>query len=151
MRIMAVDFGDKRTGLAVSDMTRTIVGEAWVVQCCDMQGIVSAVAKEASKREVSTVVIGYPKNMDGTIGERAKKSEALADTLRKLLSSRVVSCPDPTTDVVLFDERLTTVSASKILSNVGKHGKKHKQTVDAVAASLILESYLDSLRTPKKK
>ena len=80
-------------------------------------------------------MLGYPKNMDGTLGPRAEKSEAFAELLRKKTGL----------EVVLWDERRTTVDAHRILSDNDRHGKRRKQTVDAVAATLILEGYLNSL------
>jgi len=135
MRIMAVDYGDARTGIAVSDESASIAGEAWVIFEKSMDAVARTVTAESAARNVSVVVVGYPKNMNGTIGPRAQKSERLAALLR----SRLVSC-----EVVLWDERMTTMSAHRILTDTGKHGKKRKNTVDAVAASLILESYLNS-------
>ena len=132
MRIMAIDYGDARTGVAVSDISGTLVGDAWVMQERKIESVAEAVANEAALREVKAIVVGYPKNMNGTIGPRAEKSEQLSEMLRGI-------CQIP---VVLWDERMTTMSAHRILTDTGRHGKKRKQTVDAVAASLILESYL---------
>lgn len=135
MRIMAIDYGDARTGLAVSDATGTIAGEAWTLTERDRRRVVETVAREAAARGVSVLVLGYPKNMDGTLGPRAETSEALAGLLRARGDWRVV----------LWDERRTTVDAHRILSEAGKYGKKRKRTVDAVAAALILEGYLASV------
>ena len=135
MRIMAVDYGDARTGVAVSDMTKTLVGDTWVIHSKNMKEISCQIAGEAMKRDVSCIVVGYPKNMDGSIGFRAKKSERFVEALRLLVDI----------EIKLWDERLTTVSANRVLSDVGKRGKKRKNTVDAVAAAIILESYLDAL------
>ena len=135
MRIMAVDYGDVRTGLAVSDLSGTMTGQAWVVSERNPAKVAQIIADESAAREVFKIILGYPKNMNGTIGPRAEKSEQLAETIRGICG----------VTVVLWDERMTTMSAHRILSDTGKHGKKRKQTVDAVAASLILESYLASL------
>ena len=136
MRIMAIDYGDARTGVAVSDELMTLVGEAWVVQSKSEKDTSQAIAEEAAKRAVSRIVVGYPKNMDGTVGSRAEKSEQFAELLRALCDI----------EVELWDERLTTLSAQRVLNDVGKYGKKRKKTIDAVAASLILESYLAHLK-----
>lgn len=141
MRVMAVDYGDVRTGVAVSDATQTLAGDAWVIQSKNMKETARALVDEASRRDVSCIVVGYPKNMDGSVGERAKKSEALAETLKAAYSANAESASP---HIKLWDERLTTKSAIRILSDAGKRGKKQKQKVDAVAASLILESYLAS-------
>jgi len=136
MRIMAVDYGDARTGLAVSDLSGTLAGEAWVITEKDQKAAARAISAEAAARGVGRIVVGYPKNMDGTAGPRAEKSERLTELLR-------AEC---NVEIQLWDERLTTMSAHRILSDAGRHGKKRKQTVDAVAATLILESYLRSLK-----
>jgi len=138
LRVMAVDYGDARTGVAVSDMSGILAGQAWVITERNITKVAETIANEAKTREVKAIVIGYPKNMNGTIGPRAEKSKRLAD----LLSGNDF-------EIVLWDERMTTMNAHRILSDSGKYGKKRKQTVDAVAASLILESYL--MYTANKK
>ena len=135
MRIMAVDYGDARTGVAVSDESRALTGDAWVVQSKRVDNVAQSVVGEAVARGVMRIVVGHPKNMDGSVGQRAEKSERFAELLRSLCDI----------EVVLWDERLTTMSAHRVLTDVGKFGKKRKKTVDAVAASLILEGYLGSL------
>jgi len=136
MRIMAVDYGDTRTGVAVSDATGSIVGETWVITEKNQKKVAQAVSDETEKRGAVRVVIGLPKNMNGTLGPRAEKSAAFAELVKTLCAC----------EVILWDERMTTVSAQRILSDVGKYGKKRKATIDAVAASLILESYLGSIK-----
>ena len=136
MRVMAVDYGDTRTGLAVSDASGTLVGEAWVVTEKSQKAAAQKITAEARARGVNTIVVGYPKNMDGSAGFRAEKSERLATFLR-------AECD---IEIVLWDERMTTVSAHRILSETGRYGKKRKKTVDAVAAALILENYLHFLK-----
>jgi len=134
MRIMAVDYGDARIGVAVSDVSATLAGEAWVLNEKSAQQAARAISVEAAARSVGVIVVGYPKNMNGTVGPRAEKSEHFAELIRRQCGI----------EVVLWDERMTTVSANRILTETGKYGKKRKKTVDAVAASLILESYLKS-------
>jgi len=136
MRIMAIDYGDVRTGFAVSDASATLAGEAWVLSAKNPREVAETIARGAIERSVTLIVVGYPKNMDGSEGARAKKSAALAELIR-------TKCD---IEVILWDERMTTISAHRILSDSGRYGKKRKKTVDAVAASLILESYLDSLK-----
>ena len=94
--------------------------------------VVSEIVAQAASRSVRIIVVGFPKNMNGTVGPRAEKSEQLAKLLRS-------ECE---IEVVLWDERLTTMSAHRILTDTGRYGDKRKKTIDAVAASLILESYL---------
>jgi len=129
---MAVDYGDARTGIAVSDESGTLTGDAWVVHSKRENEVAQVIIEEATKRKVSRIVVGYPKNMDGSIGPRAEKSERFTELLRSLCDI----------EIVLWDERMTTISAARVLTDVGKFGKKRKKTIDAVAASLILESYL---------
>jgi len=139
MRIMAIDYGDARTGVAVSDCTATLAGEAWVIRAGGINETARAVAVEAESRDVTTIVVGYPRNMNGTVGPRAELCGEFAELLRGLCGI----------EVALWDERMTTLSAHRILSNAGKNGKKRKQAVDAVAASLILEGYLEFRRNSK--
>ena len=134
MRIMAVDLGDARTGLAVSDVLGMLCGEAWTVKEWNMERMADLICEEAEKRGVERIVLGLPKNMDGTEGPRAEKSRAF----RELLIDRT-SLP-----VILWDERRSSVEAHQILHMNGKREKNHRATVDAVAASLILEGYLGS-------
>lgn len=136
MRIMAIDYGDARIGLAVSDLTGTLCGEAWTLQEWNMERAASCIVEEARKREVGTLVLGLPKNMDGSEGPRAEKSRQFKALLEE------AGAPE----VLLRDERRTTIDAHRILHENGKRMKRHRETVDAVAASLILESYLGEKR-----
>lgn len=135
MRIMAIDYGDARTGVAVSDIMGVLVGETWVIKGWIPEKVADEIARAAKERSVERIVLGYPLNMDGTAGPRAEKSLEM----RGMLIERTGL------EVVMWDERRTTVDAYRILSENGKFGKKRKDTVDAVAASLILEGYLNSL------
>jgi len=135
MRIMAIDYGDARIGLAVSDPTGMICGDAWTLKEWDINRAAATIINEAKNREVTRLVLGLPKNMDGSLGPRAKKSldfKALLEVTSGL-------------EVILWDERRTTVDAHRILHQNGKKMKKHRETVDAVAATLILEGYLGSI------
>ena len=132
MRILAIDYGDARTGLAVSDALGMLAGEAWTVSDWNADRLAETIAAAVRERNVEKIVLGLPLNRDGSRGPRAEKSEALAAKLRELTD----------VEIVMWDERLTTVDAHRILSDAGKRGKKRKQVVDAVAATLILESYL---------
>ena len=136
MRIMAIDYGDARTGLAVSDPTGLICGEAWTIQEWNMERAAQRICDEAKARGVERFVLGLPRNMDGSEGPRAELSRRLAG----LLSER---CDIP---VTLWDERRSSIEAHAILHAAGKKERAHRRTVDAVAASLILEGYLGSLR-----
>ena len=134
MRVMAIDYGDARTGIAVSDALGLIAGDTFVISQWDPEALADAIVSEARARDVGTLVLGLPRNMDGTEGPRAEKSRAM----KALLEARGMS-------VVLWDERRTTVDAHRILRENGKKEKKHRATVDAVAAALILEGYLGSI------
>ena len=134
MRVMAIDYGDSRTGIAVSDESAALVGKAWVISEKSQTVLASKIASEAVAHGIGTIVVGYPKNMNGTVGPRAEKSEQLAESIRGKCGI----------DVVFWDERMTTISANRILDETGHHGKKRKKKIDAVAASLILEDYLRS-------
>ena len=136
MRVMAIDYGDARIGLAVSDLLGTLCGEAWTMEEWNIERASRRIAEEAEKREVGTLVLGLPKNMDGSEGPRAEKSRQF----RELLLA------DSGLPVVLWDERRSSIEAHAILHAAGKKEKQHRRTVDAVAASLILEGYLGSLK-----
>lgn len=135
MRIMGIDYGDARTGLAVSDAMNLLVGEAWTVNQWDANTLADEIIRQAVARGVERFVLGLPKNMDGTEGARAEKCREFA----ALLAGK--------TDIpiVMWDERRSSIEAHAILHANGKKEKKHRKTVDAVAASLILESYLGTL------
>ncbi|MBO5556598.1 MAG: Holliday junction resolvase RuvX [Oscillospiraceae bacterium] len=135
MRIMAIDFGDQRIGLAVSDLLGLLAGEAWTMEEWDMERASRRIADEARARDVGTLVLGLPRNMDGSEGPRAEKSRQFRELLIR----------DSGLPVVLWDERRSSIEAHAILHASGKKEKKHRKTVDAVAASLILEGYLGSL------
>ncbi len=136
MRIMGIDYGDARTGLAVSDEMNILVGEAWTLNEWNPERVADAIAQEAQKRNVRRLVLGLPKNMDGSEGPRAEKCRDFAELLRSKTDI----------ELVMWDERRSSIEAHAILHANGKREKKHRKTVDAVAASLILEGYLGTLR-----
>lgn len=132
MKILAVDLGDARTGLAVCDPTEFLASPAGVIHETDFEVILKKVAQAAKEHRTQRIVVGYPKNMNGTVGERAEKCALFAQRLGELAEI----------PVKLWDERSTTVSAHNILNVTDTRGKKRKNVVDAVAATIILESYL---------
>ena len=136
MRIMAIDYGDRRIGIAVSDALGVLCGEAFTLTEWNMERAAQRIAQEAETRGVGTLVLGLPKNMDGSEGPRAEKSREFAALLE-----RETGLPP-----VLWDERRSSVEAHAILHANGRKMKQHRRTVDAVAASLILEGYLASLK-----
>ena len=132
MRIMGIDYGDARTGVAISDLLCTIVGSTYVVPSRNREKAIADIVRLAKENQVERIVVGLPRNMDGSEGPRAELCRAFAEQLRQ-----AAGLP-----VAMWDERRTTVEAHNILSQHNYHGKKRKETVDAVAASLILEGYL---------
>lgn len=132
MRIMAIDYGDARTGVAISDLTGSIVGTTLVVPSYNREKTLVQLKELVEQHGVTELVMGFPKNMDGTEGPRAALYREFAGLLQEATGL----------EPVLWDERRTTVDAHRILSDNNRHGKKRKATVDAVAASLILEGYL---------
>lgn len=136
MRIMGIDYGDARTGLAVSDEMNILVGEAWTLNEWNPERVADVIAQEAQKRNVGRLVLGLPKNMDGSEGPRAEKCRDFAELLRSKTDI----------ELVMWDERRSSIEAHAILHANGKKEKKHRKSVDAVAASLILEGYLGTLR-----
>lgn len=132
MKIMGIDYGDARTGIAISDLLCSIVGSTTVIHSRNADKTVEAICKLVQENGVGEIAVGLPKNMDGTEGARAELCRSFAEKVQL-----ATGLP-----VKLWDERRTTVEAHNILSAHNYHGKKRKDTVDAVAASLILEGYL---------
>lgn len=133
---MALDYGDARTGVAISDLLCSIVGSTCVVPSRNTEKAIIDIVKLCKDNMVGTIVVGLPRNMDGSEGPRAALCREFAQKL-----AEATGLP-----VKMWDERRTTVEAHNILSEHNYHGKKRKNTVDAVAASLILEGYLNSLK-----
>ena len=132
MKLMAVDLGDARTGLAACDRLEMLATPLGVIQERRADRLLEQVANAIREFEIERVVIGHPVNMNGSAGDRAQKAEAFADQLRAKTGI----------EVVLWDERSTTVSAHQILNETDTRGKRRKAVVDEVAATLILESYM---------
>ncbi len=135
MIIMSVDLGKARTGLAVSDPSGQFAFPKEVITEYNTECLVEKVCEKAKEFSAERIVVGYPKNMDGSLGERAHECAAIAEQIST--KSGI--------ETVLWDERCTTVTAHNYLSMNNVRGKKRKQTVDAVAAVIILEDYLRSL------
>ena len=129
---MAVDYGDARTGVAISDATGLLAGFTTVVRGRKAEQVAAQVAQIAREHGVEELVLGFPRNMDGSEGARADLYRAFAALLAR----------ETGLEPVLWDERRTTVEAHAILHGTGKKMKDHRKNVDAVAASLILEGYL---------
>lgn len=135
MRVLAIDYGDARTGIAVSDASGLIVGQTTVIHSYNAEKTAQEIARLVRETGTERLVMGFPRNMDGTEGPRAALYREFAKRVEETCGM----------SVVLWDERRTTVEAHQILSDCNYHGKKRKNTVDAVAASLILEGYLSFL------
>lgn len=136
MRVMAVDFGDARTGIAVSDPAGRLASPVCVIHEAGFGAVVRKTAEQAAALGAERIVVGYPKNMNGTLGPRAEKSQRFAQELED--KSGI--------ETKLWDERCTTLSAAVYFSATDVHGKKRKANIDAAAAAIILQDYLDFLR-----
>lgn len=133
MKIMAIDLGDVRTGVAFSDLTGMIAGRAYTITEYNRDKLLARLCTELAAEQPDEVVLGLPLNMNGTEGERAAKSRAFASQLEEKWGK----------PIVLWDERGTSVTANRILSDAGKKRGRQRAQVDAVAASVILQAYLD--------
>lgn len=139
MRIMALDYGDARTGVAISDLNGILCGETLVLNEWDAERLAQRVSALARERGCGLILLGLPLNMDGSEGPRAEKARQFAALLRAL----------DVPEVLLRDERRTSVEAHAILRANGRREKRHRQNVDAVAAQLILETFLGSSENAK--
>ncbi len=135
MKVMAVDYGDTRTGVAFSDPTGTLAGETLTIEEREPGRLAKKLTELYASRGAELIALGLPLNMNGTRGPRAEKSEAMAERLRRA-----------GIEVRMIDERLTTVAAHSIMAEDGISGKKRKSRIDAVAATLILETCLGMLK-----
>lgn len=141
MKIMAIDYGDAHTGIAISDFTETLAGYSTVINSRKTEVVVQEIRRIIAEHGVQELVLGYPKNMDGTLGPRAEKAAAFAQVLRQ----------ETSLSVTLWDERRTTIDAHNILMGNGQNAKKRKKTVDAVAAALMLEGYLTRRKLERER
>ena len=132
MRIMAIDYGDARTGIAISDLLCSLTGSTRVIHGRMQDKLIASIVEITRGSDIGEIVVGLPRNMDGSEGARAELCRQFAEKL-----GEATGLP-----IKMWDERWTTVEAHRILSDHNYHGKKRKDTVDAVAASLILEGYL---------
>lgn len=133
MRILGIDFGDARTGVAVSDVNGFMASPVTVIKETDFEEAVKKAGEYAKNLKVEKIVVGYPKNMNGSIGDRAHKSETFSKELNELTGI----------PVDLWDERCTTMVAAAYMNSTDTHGRKRKNTIDAAAATIILQDYLD--------
>lgn len=134
MIILSVDYGDKRTGIAVCDKLEMLASPVCVITEWNKDALAQKIVDIANEKKAEHIVIGLPKNMDGSKGFRAEACEELGEAIKNLTEI----------PVTFWDERLTTVSAHRILSDNNIRGKKRKNVVDAVAADIILQDFIDS-------
>lgn len=134
MVILSVDYGDARTGLAVCDKLEMLASPVGVIFEKYEPKVLEAAAQKAKELSAGMIVVGLPRNMDGSFGERAEKCKSFSQKLNELSGIETVT----------WDERLTTVSAHRVLNEVNVRGKKRKNIVDAVSAVMILEDFLKS-------
>lgn len=135
MRAMSLDVGTKTIGVAASDLMMMIAGGVETIRRTSPQKDFERLTQLIKEYEVDTLVVGYPKNMNGSVGERAQMCEVFAEELRQHF---------PDVKVVLWDERLSTVAAEKVLVDADMRRKKRRQVIDMMAAVVILQNYLDS-------
>ena len=136
MVILSVDYGDKRTGIAVCDKNEILASPVGVITEWNKEALAEKIIALAVEKKAEEIVIGLPKNMDGSEGFRADACKELGDILK--CSANI--------PVSFWDERLTTVSAHRFLSDNNVRGKKRKSVVDAVSADIILQDYIDNRR-----
>ncbi len=134
MKILAVDLGRARTGIAISDMGEVLASPLCVIEERNTEILSEKILKICEKENISKIVLGLPKNMDGSEGESALYAKTFGNLLRKKTQL----------PVLLLDERGTTITAHNYLNETNTRGKKRKKIVDAVAATVILQNYLDS-------
>ena len=139
MIIMSLDLGKARTGIAVSDRSESFAFPKAVITEYNTEKLIEKIAVYVNEIRPSLIVVGHPKNMDGSEGERAKECAQIAEAVKNKTG----------VEVVLWDERCTTVSAHTALNYTDTRGKKRKQVIDAVAAVIILEDYLNYRKNTK--
>ncbi len=141
MRVMAIDYGDSRTGVAFSDPTGFLAGQTALIKSRKQDVVVEQLLALAREKGATELVLGHPLNMNGTVGPRAEKCQELAQRLRERTGL----------PVILWDERRTTIDAHRILGEQGVRAIHQKDKIDAVAATLILEGYLDRKRIQREQ
>ena len=136
MKILSVDYGDVRTGIAISDVRGMLASPLCVIEQSYQPKLVDRIVQIVEENKIGKIVIGLPRNMDGSYGYRCDECRSLGDAISEKID----------VDIFYEDERLTTVMAHNVLSDNNVRGKKRKQTVDAVSAVMILQSFLDKNR-----
>ena len=139
-KYLAVDYGDRRTGLADCDPTGLVATGIGTVSPGGMRSTAEVVAEEAKRRLCKKIIVGLPKNMDGSEGPRADVIKAFIEILREYTDIEIDT----------YDERMTTMEAYRFLGETGTFGKKRKNAVDTLSAQIILQNYLDRERNSAK-
>ncbi len=139
-KYLGVDYGDVRTGLSECDVSGMLASGIATIKEGGMRNTAVRVAKEAASRSCKKIIIGLPKNMDGTEGDRATVIKAFAEILSSITDIPIDFC----------DERMTTMQAYRFLDGAGTFGKKRKDVIDTLSAELILQSYIDRERARKE-
>ena len=137
MRKLALDLGDARIGVAQSDLMGIIANGLETIHRTNLQSDLNHIATLVKQNQVDTIVLGLPINMDGTKGERVEKTYAFAEQLKNFLPNNI--------KIEFIDERLTTVSAERVLLQADVRRDKRKTVIDKMAATIILQSYLDKI------
>ena len=135
-KILGVDYGEARTGLAISDELGFLANGIGNIEEKDINVLLNKLSQKAAELGVCKIVLGYPVNMNGTLGPKAEKVAKFAERLKEKTGL----------ETVLFDERCTTMLSHKILNETNTRGKKRKNAVDTLSAQIILQNYLDSHR-----
>ncbi len=136
MRILSVDLGQSRTGIAISDLGGILASPVCTIEEKNIEILIEKIQQICTEKKVSKIVVGLPRNMDGSEGDSAKKARSFAETLQK----------NTGLSVVMLDERGTTITAHNYLNVTDTRGKKRKKIVDSVAATIILQNYLDAYK-----
>ncbi|MGN0150160.1 MAG: Holliday junction resolvase RuvX [Clostridia bacterium] len=136
MRILGIDYGDSRVGIAVSDELGFMAQGVGTIKNKGMANLINELSQIIAQYNPGKIVVGLPKNMDGSIGFRGEATYKFTEELKKIYDK----------EIIYWDERLTTVGAERFLNETNTRGKKRKNVIDTVAACLILEGYLNSLK-----
>lgn len=141
MRVMALDVGHKRIGVALSDPGQVLVSSLQVIERKGQQRDWATVIQLVREHEVEKIIVGYPRSLNGTVGQQAKVVERYAAVLEEKLRDSSLDVP-----VILWDERFSTVAADKLMAEAGRKSRERRKRIDAVAAAVILQDYLDADR-----
>ena len=139
-KYLSVDYGDKRTGLAECDVSGFLASGIGTISEGGMRNTAVRVAKEAESRSAKKIIIGLPKNMNGSEGQRAETVKVFAKIL-----SELTEIP-----IDFYDERMTTMEAYRFLDSTATYGKKRKNAIDTLSAEIILQGYIDRERNRRK-